>query len=156
MALGEPQAEDTQHHSRDIVALASLGQAWTLPVELGGHRDNPPRLQQVLVPGTRDSCASLLAPAPWNALRSPEHVLSQEYLRCQSSSVCCEGGGSSAKTGARGTGQSQGCAKKLHHWGSIHEHNPTCCWPCPSPWVRSCHSVQTWGPATLPKANPLN
>lgn len=48
MALGEPQAEDTQHHSRDIVALASLGQAWTLPVELGGTETPPPDCSRCL------------------------------------------------------------------------------------------------------------
>lgn len=52
MALAEPQAEDMQH-IRDIVALTSPGQAWTVPVELGRAQKQPPKLQQVLMPGTR-------------------------------------------------------------------------------------------------------
>lgn len=42
MALAEPRTGDMQH-IRDITALTSPGQAWTVPVELGRAQKQPPQ-----------------------------------------------------------------------------------------------------------------
>lgn len=96
------------------------------------------------MPGTHGSCAPLLAPAPWNALQSLEHVLSQEDTVPEQQralwrwGLLCQNGGRQ-KAAALGV-----CSPAQPHL--------LLAVPVTLPKVVSFYT----DPATLPKANPLN